>query len=84
MDPQTGFLTVLEEVPGYIHYEDMTEVLVVRLRVCVAPVCSCAMIVLMVVVVLLLSMSLPLSLSVRRIPRIGPASTTHSLTTSLD
>lgn len=35
MDPQTGFLTVLEEVPGYIHYEDMTEVLVVRLRVCV-------------------------------------------------
>lgn len=29
-DPQTGFLTVLEEVPGYIHYEDMTEVLVVR------------------------------------------------------
>lgn len=23
-DPLTGFLTVLEEVPGYIHYEDMT------------------------------------------------------------
>lgn len=29
-DPQHGFLTVLEEVPGYIHYEDVTSHVVVR------------------------------------------------------
>lgn len=28
-DPQPGFLTILEEVPGYIHAEDMTHKLVV-------------------------------------------------------
>ena len=28
--PQNHFLTVLEEVPGYIHYEDMTSKLTVR------------------------------------------------------
>ncbi len=29
-DPAPGFLTVLEEVPGYIHYEAVTAVLTVR------------------------------------------------------
>lgn len=29
-NPNAGFLTVLEEVPGYIHFEDMTEHLIVR------------------------------------------------------
>jgi hypothetical protein len=30
--PQSGFLTVLEEVPGLIHYEDMTAHLLVSIR----------------------------------------------------
>lgn len=30
-DPASGFLTVLEEVPGYIHFEDVTETLVVSI-----------------------------------------------------
>ena len=28
--PEEGFLTVLEEIPGLIHYEDMTSHLIVR------------------------------------------------------
>jgi hypothetical protein len=31
-DPQTGFLIVAEEVPGYVHYEDMTPHLTVSDR----------------------------------------------------
>lgn len=30
-DPQEGFLTVLEEVPGYIHSEDLTQRLIVSI-----------------------------------------------------
>lgn len=32
-DPEPQFLTVLEEVPGYIRYEDMTEVLIVSYNI---------------------------------------------------
>lgn len=34
--PLAKFLIVLEEVPGYIHYEDMTELFVVSLLLCCA------------------------------------------------
>ncbi len=33
-DPLPKFLTVLEEVPGYIRFEDMTPTLMVRIYVC--------------------------------------------------
>jgi hypothetical protein len=38
--PKPHFLTVLEEVPGYIHFEDMTQKLIVSLLLSLSEVLS--------------------------------------------
>jgi hypothetical protein len=38
--PRAGFLTVLEELPGLVHHEDVTNTLVVSCDVVVSVVCS--------------------------------------------